>query len=144
MLIIAMKRSVVVVEDDKGLREQIVAVLRTASDIRCLGAFTTAEEALAKIPTQNPDVILMDIALAGMSGSDCVARLERLDSAPQIIMLTVYEDTDRIFRALKAHANGYLLKSSPRKHYWTLYAISIWAALRCPAPLRARSLSTSM
>lgn len=108
-----MTKSVVVVEDDRGLREQLVAILRTAPDIKCIGAFATGEEALAKIPAQNPDVVLMDIGLPGMSGIDCVAQLKKLDSAPQIIMVTVYEDSDRIFRALKAGANGYLVKSSP-------------------------------
>jgi DNA-binding NarL/FixJ family response regulator len=108
-----MTKTVVVVEDDKGLREQLVAILRSAPDIKCLGAFATAEEALAKIPNQNPDVVLMDIGLPGMSGIDCVAQLKKFSPAPQIIMVTVYEDSDRIFRALKAGANGYLLKSSP-------------------------------
>ncbi|MGA2748706.1 MAG: response regulator transcription factor [Verrucomicrobiota bacterium] len=108
-----MTKSVAIVEDDKGLREQLIAILRTASDIRCVGAFATAEEALAKIPILNPDVVLMDIGLPGMSGIQCVAQLKRLDPSPQIIMVTVYEDTDRIFKALKAGANGYLVKSSP-------------------------------
>jgi len=108
-----MTKSVVVVEDDRGLRDQIVAILRTAPDIKCIGAYATAEEALAKIPAQNPDVVLMDIRLPGMSGIECVGQLKKLNSAPQIIMVTVYEDTDRIFRALKAGANGYLVKSSP-------------------------------
>ena len=100
-------------EDDRGLREQLVAILRSAPDIKCVGAFATAEDALAKIPSQKPDVVLMDIGLPGMSGIDCVAHLKKLDSPPQIIMVTVYEDSDRIFRALKAGANGYLVKSSP-------------------------------
>jgi DNA-binding NarL/FixJ family response regulator len=108
-----MTKSVIVVEDNRGLREQLVAILRTAPDIKCIGAFATGEEALAKIPAQNPDVVLMDIGLPGMSGIDCVAQLKKLNSAPQIIMVTVYEDSDRIFRALKAGANGYLVKSSP-------------------------------
>src|SRR5579863_6377222 len=108
-----MTKSVVVVEDDSGLRNQLVAILRTAQDIRCVGAFASGEEALANIPSQNPDVVLMDIGLPGMSGIQCVAQLKRLNPAPQVIMVTVYEDTDRIFRALKAGANGYLVKSSP-------------------------------
>jgi DNA-binding NarL/FixJ family response regulator len=108
-----MTKSVVVVEDNRGLREQLVAILRSAPDIKCIGAFATGEEAIAKIPAQNPDVVLMDIGLPGMSGIDCVAQLKKLNSAPQIIMVTVYEDSDRIFKALKAGANGYLVKSSP-------------------------------
>jgi DNA-binding NarL/FixJ family response regulator len=108
-----MTKSVVVVEDDKGLREQLVAILRSAPDIKCVGAFATAEEALSKIPAQKPDVVLMDIGLPGMSGIECVVQLKKLNSPPQIIMVTVYEDSDRLFRALKAGANGYLVKSSP-------------------------------
>ena len=108
-----MIKSVVVVEDDSGLRNQLVAILRSAPDIRCVGAFASGEEALAQIPTQKPDVVLMDIGLPGMSGIQCVAQLKRLTPAPQVIMVTVYEDSDRIFKALKAGANGYLVKSSP-------------------------------
>ena len=106
-----MHKRVVVVEDNKGLREQLVQILCTTDDIRCVGAFTTAEEALKKIPGLKPDVVLMDIKLPGMSGIDCVAELKRTMPALQIIMVTVYEDSERIFRALKAGANGYLVKS---------------------------------
>lgn len=108
-----MKKSVVVVEDDPGLREQLVEILRTAPDIKCLAAFGSGEEALKKIPALNPDVVLMDIRLPGMSGIQCVAELKKLNAAQQIIMVTVYEDTERIFKALKAGASGYLVKSSP-------------------------------
>ena len=90
-----------------------MAILRSAPDIKCVGAFATAEEALSKIPAQKPDVVLMDIGLPGMSGIECVVQLKKLNSPPQIIMVTVYEDSDRLFRALKAGANGYLVKSSP-------------------------------
>ena len=107
-----MYKRVVVVEDNKGLREQLVQILCTADDIRCMGAFSSAEEALKEIPGLKPDVVLMDIRLPGMSGIDCVAELKRTMPALQIIMVTVYEDSERIFRALKAGANGYLVKSS--------------------------------
>jgi DNA-binding NarL/FixJ family response regulator len=108
-----MKKSVVVVEDDRGLREQIVQILETAPDIRCLGAFASGEQALPQILEKNPDVVLMDIKLPGMSGIQCVAEIKKTKSAMQIIMVTIYEDSERIFRALKAGANGYLVKSSP-------------------------------
>src|SRR5271154_689161 len=108
-----MKKSVVIVEDDRGLREQLVQILESAPDIKCLGAFTSAEEALPQILAKNPDVVLMDIKLPGMSGIQCVAEIKRVVPEMQIIMVTVYEDSERIFRALKAGANGYLVKSSP-------------------------------
>jgi DNA-binding NarL/FixJ family response regulator len=110
-----MKKSVVVVEDNRGLREQLVQILEAAPDLKCLGAFPSAEEALPQILAKNPDVVLMDIRLPGMSGIQCVAEIKKVLPAMQIIMVTVYEDSERIFRALKAGANGYLVKSSPPK-----------------------------
>lgn len=108
-----MKKSVVIVEDDRGLREQLVEILETASDIRCLGAFASGEEAVPKILEKKPDVVLMDIKLPRMSGIQCVAEIKKVLPEMQIIMVTVYEDSERIFRALKSGANGYLVKSSP-------------------------------
>lgn len=108
-----MKKSVMVVEDDRGLREQLVQILETAPDIKCLGACASAEQALPQILEKNPDVVLMDIKLPGMSGIQCVAEIKKTKPAMQIIMVTIYEDSERIFRALKAGANGYLVKSSP-------------------------------
>jgi DNA-binding NarL/FixJ family response regulator len=108
-----MKKSVIIVEDDRGLREQLVQILDTASDVRCLGAFPSAEDALPQILAKKPDVVLMDIKLPGMSGIQCVAEIKKVQPAMQVVMVTVYEDSERIFRALKAGANGYLVKSSP-------------------------------
>jgi len=108
-----MAKSVIVVEDDRGLREQLVTILNSAPGIRCIGACPSAEDALRLVPVKHPDVVLMDIRLPGMSGIDCVAELRQVLPDLQIIMLTVYEDSESIFRALKAGAEGYLVKSSP-------------------------------
>jgi DNA-binding NarL/FixJ family response regulator len=108
-----MKKLVAVVEDDGQLRDQLVEILGTAPDIECVGAYCSGEEALKKIPPQNLDVVLMDIKLPKMSGIQCVAQLKRLKPSLQIIMVTVYKDNDRIFKALKAGADGYLIKSNP-------------------------------
>lgn len=108
-----MKKSVMVVEDDRRLREQLVKILETAPDITCLGAFASAEDALSNIVKKQPDVMLMDIKLPGMSGIQCVAEIKKIAPNIQIIMVTIYEDSERIFRALKAGASGYLVKSSP-------------------------------
>ena len=107
------KQSVTVVEDDQGLRKQMVELLDTAFDIECLEAFASGEEALKRIPLLKPDVVLMDIQLPGISGIKCVAELKKIIPAVRIIMVTVYEDSERIFKALKAGANGYLVKSCP-------------------------------
>lgn len=108
-----MAKSVIVVEDDRGLREQLVRILNSSSGIRCVGACASGEDALRVIPDKRPDVVLMDIRLPGISGIECVAELRQLLPKLQIIMLTVYEDSESIFRALKAGAAGYLVKSSP-------------------------------
>ena len=106
-----MKKSVVVVEDDRGLREQITKILEMAPDIACVGVCASAEEALPVITEKQPDVVLMDIKLPGMSGIQCVAEIKKSFPAMQVIMVTVYEDSERIFRALKAGASGYMIKS---------------------------------
>jgi DNA-binding NarL/FixJ family response regulator len=106
-----MTKSVAIVEDDRGLREQLVKILCSAPDLKFVGAFASAEEALKKIPAQKPNVVLMDIRLPGMSGIQCVAELKKIEPTIEIIMVTVYEDSERIFKALKAGASGYLVKS---------------------------------
>ena len=111
-----MIKSVVVVEDNRGLRDELTNLLSTAPDVNCIGAFASAEEALQRIPERWPDVVLMDIGLPGMSGIDCVSELKRRNPALQIIMVTVYEDSERIFKALMSGANGYLLKSKSTEH----------------------------
>lgn len=108
-----MIKKVAIVEDDRGLRDQLAQILGGARDVRFVGACATGEEALNRIHVLQPDVVLMDIKLPGMSGIECVAQLKRALPSLQIIMLTVYEDSERIFRALKAGADGYLVKSSP-------------------------------
>src|SRR5215472_13477729 len=108
-----MKKNVIIVEDDRGLREQLVEILQTAPDIHCVGAFTSAESALPQILEKKPDVVLMDIKLPGMSGIECVAEIKKVAPGMEILMVTVYEDGESIVRALKAGASGYLIKSSP-------------------------------
>jgi DNA-binding NarL/FixJ family response regulator len=106
-----MRKTVALVEDDRGLREQLLEVLGTDAEIQCLGVFGSAEDGLKEIPRMKPDVVLMDIQLPGMSGIECVAELRRIMPSVNIIMVTVYEDNGRIFKALKAGANGYIVKS---------------------------------
>lgn len=102
-----------IVEDDPGLRESIAGFLAGTEGFACVGAYPSGEEALKGIPAVNPDVVLMDINLPGMSGIQCVKRLQEKVPGLQTLMLTVYENSDRIFEALSAGACGYLLKSTP-------------------------------
>lgn len=105
-----MTRTVAIVEDDAGIRDNLVALLNGSPGYRCVGACGSAEESLAQIPHWRPDVVLMDINLPKMSGIECVARLKARLPELLVLMLTVYEDGDSIFRALKAGASGYLIK----------------------------------
>lgn len=106
-------RRVAIVEDDGGLRAQLEGILASADGVRCVGSYPSAEKALKELCKIRPDVILMDIKLPGMSGIECVARIRDDLPATHVIMLTVYEDSERIFQALQAGADGYLVKSSP-------------------------------
>lgn len=105
-----MSITVSIVDDDAGLRDSIVQFLKTVRGFRCLGVYASAAEALAGIPADKPDVVLMDINMADVDGIECTRQLKRLVPEAQILMLTVYEDTDKIFKALAAGASGYLLK----------------------------------
>ena len=101
---------VAIVEDNKTTREVLETIINLSTDFRCVCTCSTAEEALRVLPAHQPELVLMDIQLPNMSGVDCVAKLKELLPEVQAIMVTVYEDPDRIFRALRAGASGYLLK----------------------------------
>ncbi len=105
--------TVALVEDNPDVQEQIVGYLAEAADLNCLGVFSTVEAALREIPTLNPDVVLMDINLGASNGIQCTAQLKIQCSGIQILILTVFEDTENIFEALAVGASGYLLKSMP-------------------------------
>ena len=108
--------SVSLVDDEKELRQSITTFINGAPGFKCVSAYGSAETALKGIPLDKPEVVLMDINLGGMSGIQCVEKLKTAMPDLQILMLTVYEDTDQIFQALSAGASGYLLKrSSPTK-----------------------------
>lgn len=102
--------NVIVVEDDSRLRSGLTEIVNSDPECDCVGAFGSGEEALEKAPALKPQVAVMDINLPGMDGIECVRQLaERLPEL-QIVMLTVYQDTDNLFRALAAGAHGYLVK----------------------------------
>ena len=101
---------IAIVEDNKVIRESLVEFVHADPDCRCVCACATGEEALEAIPRHQPEIVLMDIKLPNLSGIECTAQLKRMLPALHIIMVTVYEDTERIFKALRAGACGYLLK----------------------------------
>lgn len=101
---------VAIVEDNKVIRESLVAYVHMDPELKCICTCGTAEEALAVLPGQRPDVVLMDIQLPQQSGIECTAQLKQLLPEVRIIMVTVYGDPDLILKALRAGACGYLLK----------------------------------
>lgn len=105
-----MPTNVVIVEDDADFRSSLEAFVNEAPGYRCVCACGSAEEALSAVPRLQPDVVLMDIHLPNMSGVACTRQLKGLCPKLRILILTVYEDNERIFGALKAGASGYLLK----------------------------------
>jgi len=105
--------SISIVDDDPDLNEEIAAYLGKSPSYRCISSYASAEEALVHLPKDSPDVVLMDINLGGMSGIDCVRELKLRVPNTQVVMLTVFEDTGKIFKALAAGASGYLLKRMP-------------------------------
>jgi DNA-binding NarL/FixJ family response regulator len=108
-----MSISVAIVEDETRLRVQLAKMITEAPGFRCQGVFGSAEHALREIPRQPSDVVLMDINLPQMSGVECVFRLKKLLPQIQVVMLTVYDDSEKIFKALEMGASGYLLKRTP-------------------------------
>jgi DNA-binding NarL/FixJ family response regulator len=104
---------VAVIEDKKEIREGLAVLLNGTEGCRCIGAYGSMEEALLKIGRSLPDVALVDIGLPGMSGIEGIAILKERHPKLLLLMLTVYEDDERIFAALCAGASGYLLKKTP-------------------------------
>ena len=103
---------VAIVEDDPQTRANLERMLREASGFQCVGAYNSGEAALAGLKQRPPEVVLMDINLPKMSGVECVRQLKSVLPEVLVVMLTVYEDGERIFHALQMGATGYLLKRS--------------------------------
>lgn len=107
--------SVSIVEDDASVRGILVDWIRHEPGLTFVSQHNNPESAVAWLPKERPEVILMDINLSGRSGIDCVFQLKQLLPGTHFLMLTVYEDADHIFDALRAGASGYLLKRTPRE-----------------------------
>ena len=103
---------VVIVEDNRGLRDSFALLLNRSAGMRCVSTYATAEAALCDIPLQKPDVALIDIHLPGMDGIQCVAGLRQQLPSLAMLMLTRYEQSDLVFNSIRAGASGYLLKNT--------------------------------
>jgi DNA-binding NarL/FixJ family response regulator len=107
---------VAIVEDDRGVRQSLEWLLKSSKEFSCVAACDSAEDALEKLPAAAPEVILMDINLPNRSGIECTARIKELLPQAQVVMITVYDESEKVFNALRAGASGYILKrASPER-----------------------------
>ena len=104
---------VVVIEDQKTIRESLAALLSGTDGYRCIGAYDSCEKFLPLLDDLVPDVILMDIGLNGMSGIEGVKQIRKIFTDATILMLTIHKESDLVFEALCAGACGYLAKPTP-------------------------------
>ena len=103
-----------IVEDDEWIRENLATQISRTPGFLCAGSYPDGPTALNRLGADAPDVVLMDINLPRMDGIECVRKLKAQFPAMQVLMLTVYEDSDKIFNSLLAGASGYLLKRTPQ------------------------------
>ena len=103
---------VVIIEDIKEIREGLQMLIDGSDGYVCIQTFATGEEAVERLPSLYPDVVLMDIHLPGITGIEAVRLLKAKCPDSQFIMSTIYEDEESIFESLKAGASGYLLKKT--------------------------------
>jgi len=104
---------VVIVEDQREVREGLALLISSMEGYKCTRTFGTMEAALREMTEKPADLVLLDIGLPGMDGIEGTKRLKARHPQMEILILSVYGDDDRIFRAICAGASGYLLKSTP-------------------------------
>ena len=105
--------AVAVIDDDRGTREGLAALIGGTPGFRCVGTYGSVEDALKRLADVAPDVVLLDINLPGLSGSEGVRLLRDRCPRAQVLMLTVFAEEERIFESLCNGACGYLLKKTP-------------------------------
>lgn len=104
---------VAIIEDNNTIREGLAALINGTTGYSCVGSFDDCESFLSKLDKLGVDVVLMDIGLPGMSGIDGIVKAKKVKPDLNILMLTVYEDSQSVFKALCAGACGYLVKKTP-------------------------------
>lgn len=138
-----MKLSLLIYEDNTLLRESVAAMIDTSAELKLEAAFEHVLNVEAELKSYNPDVILMDIDMPGMSGIEAVQKIRQFNSRVPIIMLTVFDDNAHVFEALRSGASGYLLK----KHISTKLFDAIMEVMEGGAPMSpsiARMVLASM
>ena len=108
--------TVCIVEDLEDIRNGLAAIINMTDGFKVLQTFSNAEDALQQLSLLQPDIVVMDINLPGISGIECIRRVHEKNRSIQFMMFTIYENSDTVFEALEAGATGYILKnSSPAK-----------------------------
>lgn len=102
-----------IVEDVQEIRDGLRFMVNQTPGFRCVSAYDNAEDALVGLPQDDPHIVIMDIGLPHGSGVECMRKLKEQRCTMQFVIFTVYEDSDQVFEALAAGANGYLLKNTP-------------------------------
>jgi len=108
-----MRIKVSIVEDDEQIREDLACLINGSDTAQCISTHHTAEDAIRQMASLSPDVVLMDINLPHMSGIDCTRKLKEFLPRVQILMLTMYDNSDQVFDCIMAGASGYLVKRTP-------------------------------
>lgn len=111
-----------IVEDDDWIRENLARQIAESPDFKFVTSYSNGEEAAKRIPQDRPDVVLMDINLPAMNGIETVREIKSAAPCVQVVMLTVYEDSEQIFKSLLAGASGYLLKRTPQSEIFEAIA----------------------
>jgi DNA-binding NarL/FixJ family response regulator len=130
---------VLIVDDHPVVRLGLRTMLESEKNISVSGTAGSAKEALAEVQRQLPDVVLMDLRMPEMEGSEAISELRRIDPNIRILVLTNYEEDETIFRALRAGAMGYLLKSTPQEEI-VLAVEMVHQNKRCVPPNIAKRL----
>jgi len=105
--------NVAIVEDNDNIREGLAALINGTSGYKCVGAFSNCESFLSKLSSLDASVVLMDIALPGMNGIEGVKKALVIKPSLNILMLTIYDESNLVFEALCSGACGYLIKKTP-------------------------------
>jgi DNA-binding NarL/FixJ family response regulator len=122
---------IALIEDDRTMRSLLEKLIAKQADLELCGAWGSGEAALAALNALRPDVVVVDLELPGISGEDCIRALAAILPSAAFVVLTVHENAERVFGALQAGANGYLLKGSSTE----VIVSGIHAAHRGGAPL---------
>ena len=126
---------VLLVEDNDLFRKTLTSVINRSDRLQCRDAFVSGEDALSALEKHGlaPDIVLLDIGLPGINGIECIPRFKALSPASKIVMLTIHDDDDNVFKAICSGASGYLLKDAPAEEI----VIAIESVLQGGAPMNS-------